>query len=597
MRPLQNLVKTNPGRNQPVVAVVAGSGLVASCAVEAGADILMVLNAGLYRSLGAGSLAAFLPYGNANDQTETLLREQILPRAKGVPIVAGVFAADETVGLETRLRRLRGLGVEGVVNWPAIGFLDGRFREAVEEEGLGTRCEAKMLVLARSMGFVAFGFALTPQEVACFLEAGVEGLILDLGLTRDVADVRQRRDQLQTAIVRLNGMLAAAEREAPGRLCLAFGGPITTPEDLEQVFRYSEIHGFAGGSVFERLPVQSVLTSTVRRFKSVAIGRGENPDDSGLDALIGRSAAMQEVFQLIRQVAPYDVNVCIEGETGTGKELVAMQLHRLSNRASGPFITLNCGAIPETLLESELFGHEKGAFTSADRRRLGKFELAQGGTLFLDEIADLSPRGQVALLRAIQQREITRVGGDRSLAIDVRIIAASNQSLREAVRKNRFREDLYYRLNYITISVPPLRDRLGDLPLLARDILARLEIQLDRKRLGLSSSFHEKMSRHCWPGNVRELEHVLGQAALREERSILEGRHFTPFPLQAEHDRRNALHDDAQSPLDRKTRARQALAQMQGNKSRAAAALGITRKTLYAWLRSVEQRGEIAEDK
>jgi DNA-binding NtrC family response regulator/predicted TIM-barrel enzyme len=588
MSKLHDLIKSNPTRTQPVVAVVAGSGLVVCCAVEAGADLLMVLNAGLYRNLGTGSLAAFLPYGNANDQTEMLLREQVLPRAQGVPVVAGVFAADETIRLETRLKRLKDLGVEGVVNWPAIGFLEGRYRELVEEEGLGTRCEANMLALARSMGLIPFGFALTRQEVACFLAAGAEGLILNLGLTHDVADVRQRRDQLQTAIVRLNEMLAIARRDAPGSLCLAFGGPITTPEDLEQVFRHSEIHGFAGGSVFERLPVQSVLTSTVRRFKSIAVGRGEKLDDFGLGALVGRSSAMQEVFQLIRQVAPHDVNVCIEGETGTGKELVAMQLHRLSNRSSRPFITLNCGAIPETLLESELFGHEKGAFTSADRRRLGKFELAQGGTLFLDEIADLSPRGQVALLRAIQQREITRVGGDQSLAIDVRIIAASNQSLAEAVRKKRFREDLYYRLNYITIAVPPLRERIEDLQLLTKDILARLQIQLDRKLDGLSPAFQEKMLRHRWPGNVRELEHVLGQAALREERTLLEGHYFTPMPLDAAHCSFHPLDNGKPLRLNRKNRAHQALAETQGNKSRAAAILGITRKTFYAWLRGEE---------
>jgi DNA-binding NtrC family response regulator/predicted TIM-barrel enzyme len=586
MAKLQHLFQSDSPRNQPVLAVVAGSGLVASCAVEAGADLLLVLNAGLYRNLGTGSLAAFLPYGNANDQTESLLREQVLPRAQGVPVVAGVFAADETIRLETRLKRLNALGVAGVVNWPAIGFLDGRFRESVEAEGLGTACEANMLSLARSVGFATLGFALSPHEVACFLDVGVDCLVLDLGLTRDVADVRQRRDQLQTAIVRLNAMLATANRVAPGKLCLAFGGPITTPEDLEQVFRHADVHGFAGGSVFERLPVQSVLVSTVRRFKNIPIGPSENAEERGLGTLVGRSATMREVFQLIRQVARHDVNVCIEGETGTGKELVAMQLHRLSGRAAGPFITLNCGAIPETLLESELFGHEKGAFTNADRRRPGKFELAQGGTLFLDEIADLSPRGQVALLRVIQQREITRVGADRSLPIDVRIIAASNQSLADAVQKKRFREDLYYRLNYITIHMPPLRDRIDDLPLLVKDILTRLQIQLDRRLAGLSPLFQQKLSQHGWPGNVRELEHVLGQAALREERPVLEGRFFTPMPRPFE----SADGDVGEECTGnhRKTRARQAVANARGNKSRAAAALGITRKTLYAWLRELD---------
>ena len=377
-------------------------------------------------------------------------------------------------------------------------------------------------------------------------------------------------------------MLAIAEARIARRLCLAFGGPITTPEDLEQVFRSSEIHGFAGGSVFERLPVQSVLTSTVRRFKSIAVGRGENPRRLRTRRDGRPQRGMQEVFQLIRQVAPHDVNVCIEGETGTGKELVAMQLHRLSNRSSRPFITLNCGAIPESLLESELFGHEKGAFTSADRRRLGKFELAQGGTLFLDEIADLSPRGQVALLRAIQQREITRVGGDHSLAIDVRIIAASNQSLAEAVRKKRFREDLYYRLNYITIAVPPLRERTDDLPLLTKDILARLQIQLDRKSVGLSPSFQEKIARHALAGKCARIG-ARARPSGASGRTVGFGRAlFHAVPL-AEEEACLESNGNGASVADRKTQVREAIAQS-GGKSRAAAMLGITRKTLYAWL-------------
>ena len=246
--------------------------------------------------------------------------------------------------------------------------------------------------------------------------------------------------------------------------------------------------------------------------------------------MLGRSPRMQELFGLIRRVAPFDVNVCIEGESGSGKELVAVHLHKLNRRANQPFVTLNCGAIPDTLLESELFGHEKGAFTGADRRRLGKFELAQGGTLFLDEIADLSPHGQVALLRAIQQREITRVGGDRPIPIDVRIVAASNQSLLRLSDQGRFRPDLYHRLNNVTLHVPPLRDRLGDLPVLIEDILARQQVQLGRRISGVSPRFLAKLNRHAWPGNVRELQHVLAQAALLEENLVLEGLHFQPRP-------------------------------------------------------------------
>jgi len=293
---------------------------------------------------------------------------------------------------------------------------------------------------------------------------------------------------------------------------------------------------------------------------------------------------MKEVFRLIRQIGPHDVNVCIEGETGTGKELVASLLHRHSTRSHGPFVTLNCGAIPDALLESELFGHEKGAFTGAHRLRLGKFELAHRGVLFLDEIADLSAHGQVALLRAIQQREITRVGGEVAIPVDVRILTASHQSLAQLVQAGRFRADLFYRLNHMTLRTPPLRERREDIPLLSEAILARLKVQLNRPSAGLSDRFLDKLARHAWLGNVRELEHTLRRAVLLEEASILTGKHFTPqsfLPRPAE----QGLTPVKEVPTKvRNQMARDALEQAQGNKSLAAARLGVSRKTFYAWL-------------
>jgi two-component system response regulator HydG len=557
---------------QPVglLGVAAGSGQVARAAVEAGADILFALNAGPFRHLGTGSLAAFLPYANANHQTEVLLREHLLPQAREVPIVAGVFANDPTLDVDERLERLQALGVAGVVNWPAIGFIDGGYRAALEAAGVGVEGEADMLARAKKLGLGTFGFALDTAAALRFADAGADALILDLGLTRQIEDIRTRQDQLQHAIMHLNRMLHSLGPAGRARPCLAFGGPITTPEDLEELFRQSLVQGFAGGSVFERLPVHGIVASTVRRFKGVL--RHGPLSEGGLGQLLGRSPPMRELFNLIARVAPFDVNVCIEGETGTGKELVAAQIHRLSPRVHGPFVTLNCGAIPDTLLESELFGHEKGAFTGADRRRPGKFELAHQGTLLLDEIPTLSPRGQAALLRVLQQREITRVGGDASLAVDVRVLAASNEALAEKVKAGGFRSDLYYRLNAMTLHLPPLRERADDLPLLVGDILARLQGQLNKTLSGLSARFEAKLRQHVWPGNVRELQHVLGQAALREDGPLLEGAHFEPEVV------------GPVTPQSRREQAESALRAARGNKSRAAADLGVTRKTLYAWL-------------
>ncbi|MCZ7648568.1 MAG: phosphoenolpyruvate hydrolase family protein [Planctomycetota bacterium] len=595
MDTLQNLLKAPPERRTPLIVVVAGSGQVAGQAVKAGADVLMVLNAGRYRSAGAGSLASFLPYGNANAQTLELLGE-ILPKAAGRPAIAGVWAADPGLDLDAHLDRLAALGVQGVVNWPTLGFTDGVFRESLVEDGWTLDSELELLRRAQARGLSAWGFVLDRESAARFAEAGVPALVLNLGLTRALEDIRARRDQLRHAIARLNGMLesVAATGRRPWRL--AFGGPVTAPEDLEELFRHSDLDGFAGGSVFERLPVQTIVDSTVRRFKGIAQARGRGAEGRGLGELAGRSPTMEALFARIRRVAPHGVNVLIEGESGTGKELVATLLHRLSPRKHRAFVTLNCGAIPETLLESELFGHEKGAFTGADRRRPGKFELADGGTLFLDEVADLSPHGQVALLRALQQREVTRVGGEASLPVDVRVVAASNRPLRERVEAGAFRADLFYRLNQFALRTPALRERPEDLPILVDAILTGLQAQLGRAPIGLSSSFYERLARHSWPGNVRELQHAITQAALLEDAPVLEGRQFEPLPCPAEPAGAGAAAEGPgaanfarPTPAQRRAALREALARHGGNRTRAARELGIARKTLYAWLKEAHE--------
>jgi two-component system response regulator HydG len=578
MNAIQRILSVQGRRTSPLIGIVAGSGLVAAGAVDAGADLLFAMNAGLYRNQGGGSFAAFLPFGNANDQTEALLRDHILPRRGPLPVVAGIMASDPTCPLDERLGRLKSLGVDGVINWPTVGFVDGGYRAALEADGCGTAAELAMLSRAREMGLAAFGFIVSgDRTTARFAAAGTDALILGLGLTHEVEDIRQRRDQLQKSPALLNGMLAEIRRSGrdPAPPTLAFGGPITTPEDLEQVLAHAEIDGFAGGSVFERLPLQNTLTSLVRRYKGLLVHSGDVAHPGGFGAMVGACAPMRELQRRVERVAPYDVNVYIEGESGTGKELVAAQLHRLGVRRHRAFVTLNCGAIPDGLLESELFGHEKGAFTGADRRRPGKFDLAHGGILFLDEVSDLSPHGQVALLRAIQQREITPVGGDQPRPVDVRVLSASNRPLAELVDQGRFRADLYYRLNGVTIELPPLRRRLDDLPLLVEHILGRLRIQFNRNVRGVSAEFSRKLHEHAWPGNVRELEHVLTQAVMFEDGLVLSGAHFLPSAQRAAGDPGEA----------RRLAVQRALLQAGGNKSRAAEILGVTRRTLYAWLR------------
>jgi two-component system response regulator PilR (NtrC family) len=229
-------------------------------------------------------------------------------------------------------------------------------------------------------------------------------------------------------------------------------------------------------------------------------------------SIVGNSAAIQRVFDLVDQVAETKTNVLISGESGTGKELVARAIHDRSQRSDAPFVAINCGAIPENLLESELFGHVKGAFTGAVQNKAGLFEAASKGTLFLDEIGELTPALQVKLLRALQEKRIRRVGGTRDEAVDVRIVAATNQDLEKQVAAGHFREDLYYRLNVIQVTLPPLRERVDDIPLLALHFVEKYARELDRDVTGISDGALERLCAYLFPGNVRELENVIERA-------------------------------------------------------------------------------------
>jgi DNA-binding NtrC family response regulator len=241
----------------------------------------------------------------------------------------------------------------------------------------------------------------------------------------------------------------------------------------------------------------------------------------GFDRFLGQSEAMQRVFALITRVAETDSTVLILGESGTGKELVARTMHFNGPRAEKPLIAVNCGALPETLLESELFGHERGAFTGATSTRIGRFELAHGGTIFLDEIGEMSPSLQVKLLRVLQQRAFERVGGTKTIQVDVRVIAATNRDLEEAVRDGRFREDLYYRLNVIPIVVPSLRERVEDIPLLAAHFLAVFNEQKHKHIQGVSDEAMRMLCAHAWPGNVRELENLIERVVILKGEGVI----------------------------------------------------------------------------
>ncbi|MEO6785983.1 MAG: sigma-54 dependent transcriptional regulator [Chthoniobacteraceae bacterium] len=316
--------------------------------------------------------------------------------------------------------------------------------------------------------------------------------------------------------------------------------------------------------------------------------RGLLTRDRGAEAILGDSAAMQSVKKLIRQVAATGVNVLIQGESGTGKELVADALHELSDRRDKPFVKLSCAAIPENLLESELFGHERGAFTGANATKPGKLELADGGTVLLDEIAEMSTQLQAKLLRVLQDGRFQRVGGTRDIQSDFRLLCATHADLTSAIAEKRFRHDLYYRINTVQIVMPPLRERREDISLLAANFLERFSAKMRKEVRSLAPSALEQLRAHSWPGNVRELQHVIERAVALTVGDTIESVGFAPAPgstVAANITPANgpSVSVPAGTTLDDATRrlVEATIEQCGGNKLKAARMLGIPPRTMY----------------
>jgi nitrogen regulation protein NR(I) len=342
--------------------------------------------------------------------------------------------------------------------------------------------------------------------------------------------------------------------------------------------------------------------------------RNELSSRYGFNEIIGISPKLQAIFNTMAKVAPVDATVLIEGESGTGKELVARAVHRRSNRSSKPFIAVNCGAIPQTLVEAEFFGHERGAFTDARETRVGRFEQAQGGTLFLDEVGELPLDAQVKLLRVLQDREVARIGGRSPIKIDVRIIAATNINLQTAVESGKFREDLYWRLNVVKLIMPSLRDRREDIPLIVDHMFERFNRELGLEVKAIAPDARQLLELYDWPGNVRELENVVCSAIIMCENSMVRAQDLPPR-LRGEvivassegaglttgtYDISNmTLANVVKDVTERleKNIISSRLAKMAGNRTATAESLGISRKTLFNKMRQHGFLDENTEDR
>jgi DNA-binding NtrC family response regulator len=334
--------------------------------------------------------------------------------------------------------------------------------------------------------------------------------------------------------------------------------------------------------------------------REIELLRRQLQDRGAFGELVGNSEAMRQVYALIEQVAPSSPSVLITGESGTGKELVARTIHKLSPRKERPFVAINCSAIPETLMESELFGHEKGAFTGAASRRQGCFELADTGTLLLDEIAEMPALLQAKLLRVIEERQVRRLGGKQEISIDVHLLAATNRDPDEAVHQGTLRRDLLYRLNVIRIHVPSLKDRKEDLPLLAQHLVTQLAEKHGRPARFLSPAALSALQFHTWPGNVRELRNVIERAVIICSGEQIERHHFAPYPIEQRERLRqeDTISFPVGAPLEEVERLMilRTLAKTNNNKTRAAELLGISLKTLHNKLNLYRERGQIDDD-
>jgi DNA-binding NtrC family response regulator len=399
--------------------------------------------------------------------------------------------------------------------------------------------------------------------------------------------------------------LAASGSTAPAIVLTAFGNIETAMNTMLDL----------GAFWFLEKPIQPrVLRMLLDRAAGQArlAGRAESLQrqlsyHGVLADLVGASQPMQEVFSLVRQVAPSKASVFITGESGTGKELVARAIHTLSPRANGPFVAINCAALPETLMESELFGHEKGAFTGAVDRRAGCFELADGGTLLLDELAEMPIGLQAKLLRVLEDSHVRRLGAKGEKMVDVRVIASTNRPPEEALRKGALREDLFYRLNVFELTLPPLRQRLDDLPMLTESILAEINRKHGTKITGADAATVASLAGHNWPGNVRELRNALERAAIVAGQGQIRVEHL-PSSLTSGARPALAASDDGETvSLPVGTTVQQGekalilltLAHTKNNKTRAAEILGISLKTLFNKLKEYgsdrERSGEPSE--
>jgi two-component system, NtrC family, response regulator HydG len=438
----------------------------------------------------------------------------------------------------------------------------------------------------------------TIQDAVMIVDTG--GIIVAVNRSFETITGYQHNDIIGQSCAELNCNSCAIVREKNGcHFCLMFEkGTLRKQKCLLRRKGGGYVHVVKNASVLKdpqgnitgAVETMTDITDLIEKETQIETYRRELREEDRFHGMIGASAAMQKVFELITNAAQSDAPVIIYGESGTGKELVARAIHEIGPLREKPYVTVNCAALNASLLESELFGHVKGAFTGAHRSRAGRFEAAAGGDIFLDEIGDLPLDTQVKLLRVLEEKAIERVGDNRSIGIDVRVISATNRDLPRLIGQKKFREDFFYRINVIPIWVPPLRERASDVPLLAEAFFRRIRLKSGKKIASISNAALELLMHYSWPGNIRELKSAFEYAIVACSQTVIEPEHFPPGISGAEPPFRRQPESSTNLNQIKKQRLEAALQKTGGNQSEAARILGISRTSVWSQMKRFNLR-------
>jgi len=577
---------------EPIIGVSIGNGRSAKQAMNGGADMIACLNAGRFRMGGVSSTAALLPFRNSNQFVFEFATEEVLPRVEGIPVVFGACAQDPSINHELFVEQLLDAGFHGINNFPTVSLIDGIYREALEEDGEGYIHEVNLMKIANEKGLFTVAFAVTLEEAVQMAKADVDVLCLHFGWTYITRPPEDEIDRyVDNLIRRANVIFSEVKKIKSSIIPMIYGGAIVQNQDvIKRFYEETDTVGYFGGSVFDTIPVEGSMQGATELFKNmnrVSLLEVENENlrkllqkREGIKSILGQSPQIMDLTSWIRKVSNHDANILIEGESGTGKDLVVKAIHYNSDRAAGPLKKVNCASIPRTMMESELFGHEKGAFSGADSRHIGRIESANKGTLFLDNVSELDWDVQGKLLRVIQDGEIERLGSSQTIHLDVRVLATTNKNLKQEMIEGRFREDLYYLLTVLNRSLPQLRSHKEDIPIYVATFLEQIEERY-HQHIEVSDYVMNAFMAYDWPGNVRELKNVLERGVILCENNQIDIG-CLPGALS-----QNIVMDDNvnyiknSSMMIEKELILAELLKAGWNQSKVADRLGISRRTLY----------------